>query len=102
ARQLAARVDEIASLPARGELLLELEEVAIAVEGAQLLEQQRDALLEAARRRAHVRERGVGEARLLEAGVAQLLERPRHEEVHRPRRGVAAAPHQVEQRRAAG
>ncbi len=47
----AAGVDEVAAFPARGELLLELEQVLVAVERVEVLEQQRDSPLEAAVRR---------------------------------------------------
>ena len=50
-RQLgAAGIHEVAALPARGELLLELEQVPVAVERVQALEEESDALLEAAAR----------------------------------------------------
>jgi hypothetical protein len=59
-RQLrAVRIDEVAALPAWIELLLELEEVLVAVEGVEVLEEGGHAAVQRPARPAHVGQRCV-------------------------------------------
>src|SRR4029453_17324725 len=68
----------------------------VAVDGVQVLEEERDAALERTAGRAYVGEGGVGKARLAPARGLEREEGPGGEQVHRAGHCVAALSHEVE------